>query len=63
MVEPRRSPLDRHRIGLATHLAVLAALAVILLPATALAEGPDLFTRLIKKGPFFSAIARSPAAC
>lgn len=37
-------------------IAMLAALAVLLLPATALADEPDLFTRLIKKGPVFGAI-------
>lgn len=37
-------------------LAALAALAILLLlPATALADEPDLFTRLIKKGPLFGA--------
>ena len=44
------------RIGISSRLAALAALAVILLPATAFADEPDLFTRLIKKGPFFGAI-------
>ncbi|MFT3768026.1 MAG: cytochrome c biogenesis protein CcdA [Minicystis sp.] len=44
------------RIGLSTRLAALAALAVLLLPATALADEPDLFTRLIKKGPLFGAL-------
>jgi thiol:disulfide interchange protein DsbD len=44
------------RPRLSTRLAALAALAVILLPATALADEPDLFTRLIKRGPLFGAV-------
>lgn len=40
----------------ATRIAALVALAVILLPATALADEPDLFARMMKKGPLFGAL-------
>jgi thiol:disulfide interchange protein DsbD len=47
---PRARP--RH-----TAAALVAALAVLLLPAAALAQEPDAFTRALEKGPFFAGVA------
>jgi thiol:disulfide interchange protein DsbD len=38
-------------------LALAAALAVLLIPALALADEPDLFTRSLQKGPLFAGLA------
>jgi thioredoxin:protein disulfide reductase len=47
----------RRRGRSTTLAAVCAALAVLLVPALALAQEPDAFTRALEKGPFFAGLA------